>query len=270
MKIGGYVLHANNIDTLGPCLDSLLEVCDEVVAIDSTSTDGSAAIVDAKGVRRIVFPWQGYGAARARAAKALKHCDWIFFLDSDERLAEGAAEAFARWRRSNPQFPHYRLVRRDWAELPKKRFLFRSETHVRLVRSGAATWTPDMVVHESLPKRQEGTMKAVIDHRFATTVEQLVDKQERYATLWALRAFRAGKRAKLPLLQRPAHLLRDCLLKGAFFRGGSDAVTLAWGVSNYHALKHERLRAMRLGANADLVDLYEREAYEELFHALST
>ena len=265
MRIGGYVIHGNNADTLPRCLDALLAVCDEVVAVDSCSTDGSAEIVRSRGVRHVVVPWQGYGFARAAAAAELQRCDWIFFLDSDEWLAPGAAEAFARWRASNPRRPHYRLVRRDWAELPGRSFVYRSERHVRLVRREAATWTADMVVHEALPRRACGAMEAVIEHRFATSVEQLEAKQDRYALLWALRANAAGKRPKSTLLQRPAHVFRDCFLKGGFFRGGADALRLGWGVSRYHARKHQLLREVQQGRHADEVRAFAEGRWADLF-----
>lgn len=265
MRIGGYVIHGNNADTLGRCLDSLLSVCDEVVAIDSCSRDGSAELVRERGVRSVVVPWQGYGYARAAAARELSGCDWIFFLDSDEWLAPGAVEAFRRWRESGPSVPHYKLSRRDWAELPDKRFVYRSERHVRLVRRDAAEWAPSMVVHEALPRREWAEMEAVIEHRFATSVETLVEKQDRYALLWAIRAFSEGKKPKGTLLQRPAHLLRDCVVKGGLFRGGVDALRLGWGVSRYHVRKHELLREVQAGGHAALVEAFSAGRYGELF-----
>ncbi|WP_373048656.1 glycosyltransferase family 2 protein [Vulgatibacter sp.] len=265
MRIGGFVIHGNNADTLPRCLDSLASVCDEVVAVDSCSTDGSAQIARAAGARHVVVPWQGYGFARAAAAAQLAACDFIFFLDSDEWLAEGAVEDFARFRTSRPTLPHYRLERRDWAELPGHRFVYRSERHVRLVRREAATWTPQMVVHEALPRRESSSMGAVIEHRFATSVEELVSKQDRYALLWAIRANAEGKRPKSTLLQRPAHLVRDCVIKGGLFRGGVDALRLGWGVSRYHVRKHELLREVERGEHAEAVRAFADGRFADLF-----
>lgn len=266
MRIGGFVIHGNNADTLGRCIDSLRAVCDEVVAIDSCSTDGSAAIARERGARRVVVPWQGYGNARAAGAKALEGCDWIFFLDSDEWLAPGSEAAFAAFRRSNPTLPYYRLVRRDWAEFPDRRFIYRTERHIRLLRREAAAWTPQMIVHEALPGGAEGMLEgATIEHRFATSVEELEAKQERYALLWAIRAHAEGRRPKSTLLQRPAHVVRDCLVKGGLFRGGVDALRLAWGVSRYHSRKHELLREVYAGAHADRVQAFAEGRFADLF-----
>jgi len=131
MRLGGFVIHGSAAATLGACLESLAAVCDELVAVDSGSCDGSAELVRASGARRVEHPWCGYGAARVAAVAALAPCDYVFFLDSDERLLPGAVEAIRRWKESSPAAPYVRLALRDWAELPGRRFLFRTEHRVR-------------------------------------------------------------------------------------------------------------------------------------------
>ena len=178
MRLGGFVIHGNSLDTLDACLESLLSVCDRVVAVDSGSTDGSAKIVKARGVESVVVPWAGYGNARAAAVKLLDDCDYLLFLDSDERLADGAKEAFAAWRASAPSRPYYRMVVRDWAELPEGRFLFRTHRRKRVVRRELARWHPGMLVHEHLPDSDEtGEIPTCVEHRFATSLEQRASKE---------------------------------------------------------------------------------------------
>ena len=266
MRLGGYVIHGNSADTLARCLDSLTAVCDEVVAVDSCSTDGSAQIAKRMGARHVVVPWQGYGFARAAAADELRGFDYVFFLDSDEWLAEGAVEAFRRWRESAPTLPHYKLRREDRVEIPGRRpFVYRSERHVRVVRGDMLEWKPSMVVHEALPRREWAELPATIEHRFATSADEIVQKQDRYALLWALRANAEGKPSKSTLLQRPAHLARDCLLKGGLFRGGLDALRIGWAVSRYHERKYELLEEVKAGAHEEKVRALREGRYAELF-----
>src|SRR5512138_1280149 len=135
MRLGGFVIHGDNAGTLGPCLDSLAAVCDDLVAVDSCSTDGSAALAAARGFRVIRHPWEGYGAARAAAVAALPDCDWILFLDSDEWLERPALDAIRRFKESPPAEPCVKVTRRDWAALDGgPRFLYRRVHHIRLVR----------------------------------------------------------------------------------------------------------------------------------------
>ena len=68
MRLGGFVIHGNNADTLARCLDAIAAVADEVVAVDSCSSDGSAELARSRGIRQVVHRWEGYGAARQVAA----------------------------------------------------------------------------------------------------------------------------------------------------------------------------------------------------------
>lgn len=266
MKLGGYVLHRNNRDTLGAALQSLLAVCDDVVALDSLSDDGSVELARSLGARSVSHAWAGYGAARAAAVEALGACDYVLFLDSDEHLEPASIARLRAWRESGPREPLYRLPRRDWAELEGgRRFRYRTEWRARLVRRDMAVWRPEMIVHEALPRMRAPRLQAPIEHRFASSVERRSQKEERYALLWALRAHAEGRRMKSPLLQRPAHLVRDGVLHGALLRGGLDALRLSWAVAGYHSAKYRYLRALRDGQHPQLVQLYQQGRYGEVF-----
>jgi (heptosyl)LPS beta-1,4-glucosyltransferase len=268
MKLGGYVIHGNARETLPRCLDSLLAVCDEVVAVDSGSTDGSAELDRARGVRVVQHPWEGYGAARAVAAKALAHCDYQLFLDSDEWFEPGTIERLRAWKASGPMAPRYVLLRHDWAELPTGRFVFRTEHHVRLARSDAATWDRSMVVHEALPR--EGAVETGIpfEHRFVTDVGALAAKEDRYALLWALAAHRDGRRAKAPLPSKVVHALRFALAKGALLRGGAAGWRLSWTVASYHGRKHELLAELQAGGFPEARRALAEGRYADLYALL--
>ncbi|WP_414115012.1 glycosyltransferase [Corallococcus macrosporus] len=118
MKLGGYVLHRNNQDTLEPCLRGLLALCDDVVALDTGATDGSAELARSLGARSVLHAWRGYGAARDAAVTALAPCDYVFYLDSDEHLGPEAVEALRAWKASSPTEAVYRLPRRGSPVFP--------------------------------------------------------------------------------------------------------------------------------------------------------
>jgi glycosyltransferase involved in cell wall biosynthesis len=266
VRLGGFVIHGNNVETLGACLDALREICDEIVAVDSMSNDGSSDLVAAKGIRAIRQRWQGYGAARAVAAKALEGCDYLFYLDSDEYLLPGAVREVRAWRDSGPTQPIYRVRRRNWAELSDRKFLYRTDTRARLVRYDAANWTPRMVVHEALSSGRHPLTPVVIEHHFASSLQGRLAKDDRYALLWAIRAFEEGRRPKPYWLERCAHLCRDLLIEGALFRGGVPAIRLAWVASRYHAQKHAYLRGVRAGKYQTLVSQFRAGEYASLFN----
>jgi (heptosyl)LPS beta-1,4-glucosyltransferase len=265
MRLGCFVIHGNARDTLGPCLDDLAAVGDEVVAVSSGDSDGSSELVRARGHRSITVPWAGYGASRAAAAQVLGTCDYLFFLDADETLRPGGREAIAAWKRSGGGRRYYRLRRYDWAELSEGRFLFRTEWKKRLVRIDGAVWTPAMVVHEALPDSPDtGVVDAGIDHRFAATLDGREEKDERYALLWAVQSYCEGRRSTGSVLSAPVHWLRNAVVKGALARGGAEGARLSWTVARYHARKREILRDIAGGAHADLVAAYRSGDYAGL------
>jgi (heptosyl)LPS beta-1,4-glucosyltransferase len=266
VRLGGFVIHGNNAGTLAPCLESLTAVADEVVAVDSGSSDGSAELVARAGARAVQHAWQGYGAARAVAVAALAQCDWVLYLDSDERLETPARAALLEWKRSSPRATAHLLPVHDWAELPSGRFLYRTHHRVRLLRREAATWTSKMIVHEALSQRDAVLLAAApIEHRFATDIPARGEKEELYALLWAVRAHAERRRMKAAWLQRPALFMRDAFFKGAAFRGGAEGRRLAWAVAAYHARKYVRLAELNAGQHAELAAAFERGDYAEVF-----
>lgn len=268
MRLGGFVIHGNNADTLPACLASLTSVCDEVVALDSGSTDGSAELARAAGVRTGNHAWEGYGNARARAAAMLAGCDYLLYLDADERFGSGATEALQRWKREGERLPYFRFLLHDWAELPGRTFRFRSIRVYRLYRRDTAAWKREMIVHESVPKPfGPGPVLEGVEilHRFATTVERRAEKEERYALLWAVQAHARGVRAKPAGVQTLAHVARNAVIKGALFRGGGDAWALSRTVARYHARKYGALRELQQGAHPELVELYRTGELQALF-----
>lgn len=271
MRLGGFVIHGNNRGTLGACLDGLGAVCDEVVAVDSASTDGSAELARERGARVVHHPWRGYGAARAAAVRALEGCDWLLYLDSDEWLLPESVEALRRWRAREHATPAYRVALRDWAELPTGRFLYRVHWRARLVRREAAAWRDAQIVHEALPRMAAPRLADVaVEHRFATQVGHRALKEDRYALLWALRAHAEGRRRKLPALQRPAHLFKDLVLRGALWRGGREAARLAWAVSGYHAHKYTFLGELERGAHPELARALAEGRYADVFDGVAS
>ncbi len=265
MRLGGFVIHGDSAATLRRCLESLAAVCDEVVAVDSGSVDGSADLVRVAGARRVALPWRGYGAARAAAVAALPAADYVFFLDSDEHLLPPAVEAIRRWRARGPAAPYGRLLRRNWAELGTRRFVFSTERQLRLVRRAEARWTPSMIVHETLPPGPAvEDLDAWIEHRFVDSSGDRRQKDEEYALLWAVRALHEGWRRKGPRWQRVAHAARAALLKGALFRGGWRGASLAWSAARYHERKYRLLAELERGAYPELIAALRQGRLEDL------
>ena len=174
----------------------------------------------------------------------------------------------ARLEGSRPAAPAYTVLRRDWAELPTGRFLFASDPHVRLARPDHARWTPRMLVHEALPREGAEPLDAVVEHRFATSLEGFRAKEERYALLWALQAQAEGRRGEVAGAPGARARAPARALQGRAPARRAPGAPLAWGFGRYHARKYQLLAELRAGAHPELTPALEEGRLEELFRSL--
>jgi glycosyltransferase involved in cell wall biosynthesis len=268
MRLGGFVIHSNAAGTIAPCLDSLAAVCDRLVSVDTGSTDGTATLAAASGFTVLPCRWEGYGAARVEAVRALQDCDWVIYLDSDEWLGPGAIEAILRLKANPPDAPCVALPRRNWAEFGGRRFVYQHEHPVRLARRGHARFDRRMIIHEAIPPGPTVSLDAVIEHGSITSIEALRSKLGRYALLWALRQDLEGRSARSPALQWAIHMVRDLVLRGAALTGRLEAFQIAAAYADYHASKYALLREVRAGHFAALATLLREDRLEDLFRTL--
>ena len=85
-KVSAYILTFNEEEKIEAAVASVLWA-DEVVVVDSFSTDRTAEIAAALGARVVQVPFNGFGKLRNRALEACQY-EWIFSLDADERCTE--------------------------------------------------------------------------------------------------------------------------------------------------------------------------------------
>ena len=88
-----------------------LACADEVIVVDSGSTDETAATARLLGAQVITHPFEGFAAQKIFATMQARH-DWILSLDADEELDATAQQAVEQWKRSAPHASGYRFARR--------------------------------------------------------------------------------------------------------------------------------------------------------------
>ena len=92
MNISGLVITFNEEKNIGKCIDALFKVCNEVIIVDSMSSDQTVAIAESKGAKVVSQSFLGDGPQRTHGLPFCKN-DWILNLDADEFLDQ-AAEKF--------------------------------------------------------------------------------------------------------------------------------------------------------------------------------
>ncbi len=165
---------------------------DEVLVLDSESTDRTVEIARDAGARVVVEPWRGYGGQKNRAAELARN-HWIFSLDADERIGPGLAGAIGALDTDPPEAA-FRVRRRNhFAGRPIRRWPWSWDLTVRLYDRRRARFS-EVAVHESLEVAGDtGDLGGVMEHFSYEGWEDLLTRQLHYARLGAQEAVARGK-----------------------------------------------------------------------------
>src|SRR5262249_60056770 len=103
--ISAYILAYDEAEKIADAVSSVLWA-DEVVLVDSGSTDRTAEIAEGLGARVVQVPFHGFGDLRNRALAECRY-DWIFSLDADERCTAEARDEILAILSSSPAHHAY-------------------------------------------------------------------------------------------------------------------------------------------------------------------
>lgn len=189
------IITLNAAAQLEACLHSA-RFADEIVVVDSGSTDGTVELAERCGARVIQQEWLGFGPQKQFAVDAASH-DWVLCLDADERLSPALQLSIENALRS-PTTGAYRFARCN-------RFLGRYLKHgegypdwsLRLFNRRQACWSADAVHEKVLTECHVTTLTGDLLHDSAESLAAYLSKQNRYTTLAAEAALAAGKHTSL-------------------------------------------------------------------------
>ena len=180
---------ANIVDCVKSC-----QFADEVIVVDSGSTDGTPDLARAEGARVLVTPdWPGYGPQNNRGIDLVTG-DWFFSLDADERITpELAAEIRAAIAAGSCN--GFRVPR---SSMYCGRFIKHSgwtpDYTRRLARRGLGRFT-EHYLHANLQVQGElGTLKNPIIHYSFRNLEAVLEKLNRYSSANARDMTTAGRK----------------------------------------------------------------------------
>ena len=234
----------NAAAVLDACLESVA-FADEIVVVDSASTDATLEIAAKRGARVAQKEWLGFGRQKQFAVEQAKH-DWVLCLDADERVSpELAADIQAAL--AAPVAPVYRMARRN-------RFLGRWLAHgegypdwsPRLFNRLSARWSDDLVHEKVLYAVTPGTLRGDLLHDSSDDLTAYLERQNRYTTLAARQAFELGRSAgPVHLVLSPmVRFIKFYLLRLGFLDGVPGLLHICIGCMNSH-LKYAKLIELR-------------------------
>jgi glycosyltransferase involved in cell wall biosynthesis len=217
---------------IGPCLASA-QFADEILVVDSGSSDDTLVVAERHGARVEVKEWLGFGRQKQHAVSIARN-DWVLCLDADERVSERLALSI-REALAGRRYRAFRMARRN-------RFLGRWLAHgegypdwtVRLFHRAHAGWSNDDVHEAVLTTAEVGRLDGDLLHDSAEDVATYMSKQNRYTTLHAEALFAQGVRASYwRLVASPlVRFLKFYVLRVGFLDGGPGFAHIAIGCGN--------------------------------------
>lgn len=240
LPVSVYIITLNEAHTIGRLLDQL-SVFQEIIVVDSGSTDSTQKIAASYSNVRVLFKeWSGYSAQKAYALAQCR-CDWVLNLDADEELtprfveelkvtiAEGCWDALESCR-----------IDYHWGKRPRNFAIDRRL--IRLFRRKVGHYEPRRVHERITVSGRIRKTSAFLIHHQNMTIEEVVKKYNKYSQLRAMDKFELGHRSNLPVLLFifPWVFVQHYFFKG-FMLDGSAGFIGSINLAYYHFMKYAKL-----------------------------
>ena len=246
MKISATIITYNEERNLPRAIESL-RCADEIVVIDSGSSDRTLEMAEKLGARVVESPWQGYAKQKNFAAERASH-DWILSIDADESLSEALEGEIWQVKKNGAQFDAYTMPR-------MAQYLGRWIRHsgwypdrkVRLYDRRKAQWVGEFV-HESVKvDGRVGHLDSNLLHFTCESLSEHLRTMDRYTTLAAEQLLATGEKVTWGrlILEPPWTFFQTYFVKLGFLDGW-QGFTIAWLTSFYTFLRYVRVREAEL------------------------
>jgi glycosyltransferase involved in cell wall biosynthesis len=250
-KLSVTVIALNQEANIGPCLQSVAWA-DEIVVVDSGSSDRTLEVARAFTDRVFTVPWQGFGRTKNFALDQARG-EWVFSLDTDERVAAALKEEILQVVKAGGPQAGYRVPRKNYFGGRWVRNLgWYPDYTLRLFRRGQGRFKEREVHEEVEVNGPVGTLINPLDHYSYNDLAQYASRQDRYARLAAREMARQGRRP-FPgeLMWRPFFTFLNLFFLKKGFLEGFLGIRLAMHSSRYNFLKYYYLRELARGAKID-------------------
>ena len=245
ISVSAVIITRNEEKNIGRCIDSLQGIADEILVIDSGSTDKTAEICTELGVRFLTNAWQGYSAQK-NFGNAMASYDCILSIDADEALSEQLKSSISDFKEGNAIHPCCFNRCTNYVGTWIRHGAWYPDVKVRIFDRNHVKWEGE--IHERLigfSKNELLHLNGDLLHYSYNSVEEHIRQTELFSTLSAQALFKEGKRGNFFKLF-PGPLIRffvDYLLRLGILDGKAGfqiAKISAWSTR----LKYQKLNQL--------------------------
>ena len=243
MKISVTIITLNEERNIGRCIQSLEGVADEIIVLDSHSTDRTQEISEQLGVRFEQRKWEGYSASK-NYLNSLAQYDYILSLDADEALGSDLRKALLEVKkRENPGVYSVNRITNYCGKWIKHGGWY-PDVKVRLFPKKGSRWV-GAHVHEELEypgDLEEQQLSGHLEHYSYYSFEEHRARADKYSALTAAKFFDQGKRVGVikPYLSAIGRFFGMYIVKKGIL-DGRMGFKIAWISAQSNVFKYKEL-----------------------------
>lgn len=241
MGISGLVITYNEEQNIGKCVEALFEVCNEVIVVDSNSTDSTVKIAEEKGAKVILQTFLGDGPQRTFGIPFCKN-DWILNLDADEFLDKDSLVFMKKKSFLLDTYDAYSFRVKNFLQEKVIDFAgWYPDYKIRFFNKNSA-FPSDDKVHQKIIAVKIKKLNTHILHYGSHSFFQIIAKKNQYAQWNAEQLYNTGKRVSVfkPVINGLVSFVRCYFFKKGIFKG-IDGLTISLTQSYFSYIKYANL-----------------------------
>jgi len=244
--LSAILITRNEAHNLHDCLQSLHGWVDEIIVVDSQSTDNTVEIAQQYGAK-VAQPsdWPGFGMQKNRALD-LATCDWVFSIDADERVTPELAAEIKMILETGDASAAYKLPRlSSYCGKFIHHAGWQPDYVLRLFKRGTARFSDDLVHERVVTEQPVRALKNHLLHYSYLNFSQVLSKVDAYSSASAKQAYARGKRSSVAgaLGHGAWAFLRTYVIRRGFLDGGHG---LALSISNAETSYYKYLKLWQM------------------------
>jgi len=252
--LSAIVITRNEAHNLHDCLQSMHGLVDEIIVVDSQSTDATVAIAQQHGAK-VAQPadWPGFGPQKNRALN-LATCDWVLSIDADERITHALAEEIKQVLQTSALDVAYKLPRlSSYCGKFIHHAGWQPDYVLRLFTRGSAKFSDDLVHERVVTQSHVLPLRNHLLHYSYLNFSQVLSKVDAYSSASAQQAYARGKRSSVAgaLGHGAWAFFRTYVIRRGFLDGAHG---LALSISNAETSYYKYLKLWQMQQAEEAAD----------------